>query len=207
MRARSFIGLTVAATFAAAPCAYAQEAAPIASLKGKFLVADPAMPDPRFAGTVIFLIEHSAERGAVGIIVNRPASRRTLAELLGALGLGQPQDEATRAREIELFWGGPVELNTAFVLHSDEVKLESTTPVAPGVALSPPKDVLAAMVEGRGPARLLLAVGYAGWSPGQLEAELKETGWAVVTIGAEFLFGADHAGKWERAWRMRPQDL
>ena len=190
-----------------AAAAHAQEAAPFASLKGKFLVADPAMPDPRFAGTVIVMIEHSAERGAVGVIVNRPASRRTLAELLAALGLAQPQDEAVRLREIELFWGGPVGLNTAFVLHSDEFKLEATTPVAPGVALSPPKDLLAAMAEGRSPAQVLLAVGYAGWSPGQLEAELKETGWAVVTVGADFLFGTDHASKWERAWRMRPQDL
>jgi len=206
-RTHAFTCLMVAATLVAAPSVHAQEAPPFASLKGKFLVADPAMPDPRFAGTVIFMIEHSAEGGAVGIIVNRPASRRTLAELLGALGLGQPQDEATRAREIELFWGGPVELNTAFVLHSDEFKLESTTPVAPGVAISPPKDVLAAMAEGHSPAQVLLAVGYAGWSPGQLEAELKQTSWAIVTTGAEFLFGTDHAGKWERAWRMRTQDL
>jgi len=195
------------AALAPVPGAHAQQASPTASLKGKFLVADPAMPDPRFAGTVIFMIEHSAEGGAVGIIVNRPASRRSLGDLLGALGLPLPQDEAARTRELELFWGGPVELNTAFVLHTDEFKLASTRPVAPGVAISPPKDVLAAMGEGRSPAQVLLAVGYAGWSPGQLEAELKQTGWAVVTIGAEFLFGADHAGKWERAWRMRTQDL
>lgn len=204
-RARAFACLIAVAALGAAAGAHAQ--APFTSLKGKFLVADPTMPDPRFAGTVIFMIEHSAEGGAVGIIVNRPASRRSLADLLGALGLPQPQDEAARTREIELFWGGPVELNTAFVLHSDEFKLASTAPVAPGVAISPPKDVLAAMAEGRSPAQVLLAVGYAGWSPGQLEAELKQTGWTVVTTGAEFLFGTDHAGKWERAWRMRTQDL
>jgi putative transcriptional regulator len=187
--------------------ALAQQARPGESLKGRFLVAAPAMPDPRFQGSVIFMIEHSAAGGAVGVVVNRPATRRPLGQVLAALGLPAPASEDARIREIELFWGGPVESDKAFVLHGDDFKMEGTAAVAPGVALSPPKDALVALGEGRGPARFLLAIGYAGWSPGQLEAELAQNGWAVVTAGADFLFGTDHLGKWERAWRMRTQDL
>jgi putative transcriptional regulator len=200
------ISLIVVALMSAG--AAAQEAAPpsAASLKGKFLVADPGMPDPRFAGTVIFMIAHSSE-GAVGIVVNRPGARRPVADLMRAFGLPAPEREKEPAPEIDLFWGGPVEGDRVLVVHSDEFKTDSTAAIAPGVALSMPKDVLANIAEGRGPKRLLLAVGYAGWSPGQLERELEQKGWAVIGAGADFLFGSDHAGKWEQAWRMRTQEL
>jgi putative transcriptional regulator len=202
---------TLAVAFAlpvlAAASALAQEAPPATSLKGKFLVADPAMPDPRFQGTVIFLFEHSPSGGAIGVVINRPATRRPLAQVLAALGLPAPTAEAARAREIVLFWGGPVESDKAFLLHSEDFKSEGTAAVAPGIALSPPRHALTALGEGRGPASFVLAIGYAGWSPGQLEAELARKGWAVVTADADLLFGTDHLGKWERAWRMRTQDL
>jgi putative transcriptional regulator len=191
---------------AAAP-SLAQDPPPAASLKGKFLVADPAMPDPRFQGTVIFLLEHSPSGGAVGVVINRPATRRPLAHVLAALGLPEPASEEARAREITLFWGGPVESDKAFVLHGDDFKTEGTAAVASGIALSPPRDALKALGEGRGPASFVLAVGYAGWSPGQLEAEIARKGWAVVGANADLLFGTDHLAKWERAWRMRTQDL
>lgn len=183
--------------------ARAQEAPPAASLKGKFLVADPSMPDPRFAGTVIFMIAHSGD-GAVGIVVNRPGARRPIADLMRAFGLA-PRDG--NGGEIDLHWGGPVESNHVFLLHSDEYKAASTAAVAPGVALSLPKEALDDIAARRGPQRFLLAVGYAGWSPGQLERELEMKAWSVIGAGADLLFDGDPAGKWDRAWKMRMQDL
>jgi putative transcriptional regulator len=108
---------------------------------------------------------------------------------------------------VELFWGGPVELDKVLALHSDEFKGGATVPAAPGVALSSPKEVFEALAQGRGPAQLLLALGYAGWAKGQLERELAQKGWAVITAGPELIFGEDHAGKWERAWKMRTHEL
>jgi putative transcriptional regulator len=186
---------------ALAPAVHAQDAAP--SLKGRFLVADPSMPDPRFAGTVIFMIAHSSA-GAVGIVVNRPGARRPVADLMRAFGL-TPRDGA--GPEIDLHWGGPVEGNHVVLLHSDEYKAASTVAVAPGVALSMPKEALDDIAAGRGPQRLLLAVGYAGWAPGQLERELEMKSWSVIGAGADLLFGGDAAGKWERAWKLRTLDL
>ena len=187
------------------PAALAQEAPTAPSLKGKFLVADPAMPDPRFAGTVIFMIAHSRE-GAVGLIVNRPGAKRPVADLLRAFGLPPPEGQGAAA-EIEPFWGGPVENDRVILLHSEEFKAESTVAVAPGVALTMPKDALEAIAAGRGPKRTLLAVGYAGWSAGQLERELEMKSWAVIGAGPELLFEGDAAGKWERAWKLRTQEL
>jgi putative transcriptional regulator len=189
------------------PAAFAQEAAPLAapapSLKGKFLVADPSMPDPRFAGTVVFMLAHSRE-GALGLVINRPALRRSLADLMRAFDL-EPKVGANL--EIELFWGGPVQADHVMLLHSDEFKNASTTPIAPGVALSTPKDSLEAIADGRGPKQMLLVIGYSGWSAGQLERELEAKGWAVISAGDDLLFGADHDGKWERAWKLRTQEL
>jgi len=186
------------------PAAAAEEPAP--SLKGKFLVADPSMPDPRFAGAVVYLIAHSKEQGAVGIVINRPGAERALGDVMRALGLAT-EDGKGAVTKIALFWGGPVQTDHAFFLHTDEFEVASTTAIAPGVALSQPKDVLEAIAAGRPPKQMLMAVGYAGWSPGQLERELESKGWAVIGAGADLLFGGNHAGKWERAWKMRTQEL
>jgi putative transcriptional regulator len=193
----------LAALLLLAPAAFAEE--PALSLKGKFLVADPSMPDPRFEGTVVYMIAHSKEAGAVGIVVNRPGAERALGDVMRVLGLSAEGKGAET--KIALFWGGPVETDHAFVLHSDEFRIASTTSIASGVALSQPKDVLEAIVAGRAPQRMLMAVGYAGWSPGQLERELELKGWAVIDAGADLVFGGDHRGKWERAWKMRTQEL
>lgn len=186
--------------------AFAQEAAPPApSLKGKFLVADPGMPDARFAGTVIFMIAHSAD-GAVGVVVNRPGARRLLGDVMRAFGLAPPAGPA-EIKEVELNWGGPVQGDHVLLLHSDEYKTPSTVAVAPGVALSVPKEAFDDIAAGRGPQRLMIVVGYAGWAPGQLEGELQAKGWAVIGAGADLIFDADAAGKWERAWKLRTQEL
>ncbi len=184
--------LLIVALFSLALAAFAQEA-PQASLKGKFLVADPGMPDARFAGTVIFMIAHSGE-GALGLVVNRPRARRPVADVMRAFGLAPREGQGADA-ELELHWGGPVEGDRVLLLHSDEFKVSSTVAVAPGVALTMPKDALDAIAERRGPKHLLLAIGYAGWAPGQLERELEMKGWAVIGAGADLLFDADAAAR------------
>ncbi len=188
-----------------ASAAVAQEAPPpAASLKGKFLVADPAMPDPRFSGTVIYLIAHSAD-GAVGIVINRPGAKRSLADVMRAFNLAPAEGQGEAI--LDLYWGGPVQGDLVFTLHDDAYKTESTTALAPGVALSVPKDILGDIAAGRGPRRFLLAIGYAGWSAGQLERELETKSWAIVGGNADLLFDGDAAGKWRRAWALRSQDL
>jgi putative transcriptional regulator len=189
---------------ALAPAALAEEPSP--SLKGKFLVADPSMPDPRFVGTVVYVIAYAKGQGALGIVVNRPGAERALGDVMRAFGLTTAEGKGAETR-IALFWGGPVQTDHAFFLHSEELKVASTTAIAPGVALSQPKDVLVEIAAGRPPKRMLMAMGYAGWSPGQLERELELKGWAVIDGGTDLLFGGDHQGKWERAWKMRTQEL
>jgi putative transcriptional regulator len=121
-----------------------------------------------------------------------------------AFGLTPPD---AKDAEIDLHWGGPVEGNHVLLLHSDEYKAASTVTVAPGVALSLPKEALDDIAAGKGPQRLLLAVGYSGWSPGQLERELDMKSWAVIGSGPDLLFDADAAAKWRRAWALRSQEL
>jgi putative transcriptional regulator len=185
------------------PAAHAQEA-PAAVLKGKFLVADPAMPDGRFAETVIYVIAHSGD-GAVGIVVNRPGATRPMADLLRAFGV--PPVEGKGDATLDLHWGGPVQGDHVMLLHSDEYKTASTVAVAPGIALSVPKEALGDIAAGRGPRRFIVAIGYAGWAPGQLERELEMKGWAVIPGSADLLFDADLAGKWRRALALRTQEL
>ena len=201
---RRALNLLAIVVIAYASAAFAQEA-PHPSLKGKFLVADPSMPDPRFAGTVIFMIAHSAN-GAVGIVINRPAARRPLADVMRVFGQA-PREGQGAAVELDLHWGGPVDGDYVLLLHSEEYKTASTVAMTPGVALSMPQEALGEIAEGRGPKRMLLALGYAGWSAGQLERELEMKSWAVIGAGVELLFDADAAGKWERAWKMRAQEL
>lgn len=185
--------------------AHGQEApAPAASLKGKFLVADPAMPDARFSETVVYVIAHSAE-GTIGIVINRHGATRPIADVMRAFGVPPVEGQGNPA--LDLHWGGPVQGDHVMLLHSDEYKNASTVAVAPGVSLSVPKEALGDIAAGRGPRRFIIAVGYAGWAAGQLERELETKGWAVIPGSAELLFDADIAGKWRRAWAQRPQDL
>jgi putative transcriptional regulator len=187
-------------------CVSAAEAqeAPATSLKGKFLVADPAMPDGRFAETVIYVIAHSAD-GAVGIVINRHGATRPMADVMRAFGV--PPVEGRGDATLDLHWGGPVQVDHVMLLHTDEYKAVSTVAVAPGVALSVPKDALGDIAAGRGPRRFIVAVGYAGWAAGQLERELEMKGWAVIPGSADLLFDADATGKWRRAWALRTQEL
>jgi putative transcriptional regulator len=179
-------------------------------LDGQLLVAMPGMPDNRFARSVIYLCAHS-EEGAMGIIVNRPARKVTFSELLVQLDVIKP-DEAIRlpgkAGAVQVLKGGPVETGRGFVLHSNDFFIDnSTLPIHGGVSLTATIDILRAIASGAGPDRALLALGYAGWSAGQLEAELQDNGWLNIPADASLIFDDALSSKYERALHKVGVDL
>ena len=163
-------------------------------LAGHLLIAMPSMQDPRFHRTVIYLCAHS-EEGAMGLIVNKPAETLALGDLLERLGIPAEGvgDEVVR-------FGGPVETGRGFVLHSAEYESEGATLKVDGtVSMTATLDILHAMAEGRGPRRRLVALGYAGWGPGQLESEIRANAWLVGAADPALVFDAANETKWARA--------
>jgi putative transcriptional regulator len=164
------------------------------SLTGQLLVAMPQMADPRFARTVIYLCAHSAE-GAMGLVVNRLIDSLTFPNLLEQLGLEAEDGMA----DLPIHFGGPVESSRGFVLHSADYLQESTLVIDDEIALTATLDVLRAIASGKGPRHRVLALGYAGWAPGQLDAEIQANGWMLVPPDGELVFGIDNDAKWQRA--------
>ena len=171
-------------------------------LAGQFLVATPQMGDPRFAETVIYMINHD-ERGAMGLVINSPVAKGPLADLFKALGRELKRTEKT----VILHYGGPVEPDRLYVLHSSEYSGNSTSAVGPGVAVSGDPAVLGDIAEGKGPRQSLLIFGYAGWAPGQLEAELGKGAWDVALPDEALVFDEDPQRKWRDATTRRLLDL
>lgn len=163
-------------------------------LRGKLLLAMPNMGDPRFERSVICLCEHS-EQGAMGIVVNQPAEHIAFPELMDQLQIPAPPDCA----QVGVFTGGPVEPNRGFVLHSADYLHDTSLIVSELVALSATVDILKALAHGMGPRHSLLALGYAGWGPGQLEAEIQENAWLHTEVDADLLFGTEAVLKWPLA--------
>jgi len=163
-------------------------------LTGQLLVAMPQMRDPRFARSVIYMCAHNAE-GAMGLVVNRRVGSITFEDLLQQLGIGPSR----RNDEIRIHFGGPVEQGRGFVLHSADYSQAGTMQVDESVALTATLDILKEMAAGGGPRRSLLALGYAGWGPGQLDAEIQANGWLSVAADEGLVFDADLDHKWERA--------
>lgn len=171
-------------------------------LDGQFLIAMPSMEDGRFAHTVVYVCAHS-EEGAMGIILNQSASNLTFADLLQQLGIieeGDPIRLPSPADRMLVHRGGPVETGRGFVLHTDDFFIESSTlPIDDGICLTATLEILKAIAEGRGPEQALLALGYAGWAPGQLESEIQANGWLTAPADPLIIFDQDNASKWERA--------
>ncbi len=163
-------------------------------LEGQMLIAMPQMTDPRFSRSVIYLCAHSAE-GAMGLVVNKLIESITFPDLLQQLNI----DEKPPGDQIRVHFGGPVESGRGFVLHSDDYVQEATLVVSEGVALTATIDVLRSIATGKGPRQSLLALGYAGWAPGQLDAEIQANGWLHVSADEELIFGGDFSLKWEKA--------
>lgn len=169
-------------------------APPRDTLTGQLLIAMPAMPDPRFAHSVIYMCMHD-ERGAMGIIVNQIVDGLAFEKLLEQVGI----KDAPPKRNIAIHVGGPVETGRGFVLHSADYSLDSTLEVNGGIRLTQSIEVLKEISRGGGPRRCLLALGYAGWGPGQLEREIKQNGWLNTAADEELIFDAAIDDKWRRA--------
>ena len=157
-------------------------------LTNHFLIAMPSLADPNFSRTVTYLCEHTAE-GALGIVINRPTDIR-LGELLAHLKLPSPPEEVARR---PVFLGGPVQRDRGFVLHRPLGRWESSLKIADDIALTTSKDILAAIARAEGPQDYLIALGYAGWGPGQLEAEMAENAWLSGPASADVIFGESSA--------------
>ncbi|HEY6701178.1 MAG TPA: YqgE/AlgH family protein [Pseudolabrys sp.] len=179
-------------------------------LDGQMLIAMPAMNDERFSRAVIYVCAHSTE-GAMGIIVNYPASNIKFPDLLVQLEVIPASERIqlpTRAEEVKVLKGGPVETGRGFVLHSADFFIEnSTLPIDEGICLTATLDILKAIARGNGPASAILALGYAGWAPGQLEQEIQQNGWLHCSADPELIFGQDTGAKYEKALRKIGIDL
>lgn len=163
-------------------------------LTGQLLIAMPGMMDPRFQRTVIYMCAHN-EDGAMGLVVNRLFGSVTFEDLLAQLDM----DVARPVTNMPVHYGGPVESGRGFVLHSTDYVRDGTLVVDDDVALTATIDILRAISEDRGPRRNILLLGYAGWGPGQLDAEIQANGWLNVPCDEELLFDPDLDTKWERS--------
>ncbi|WP_093361922.1 YqgE/AlgH family protein [Tropicimonas isoalkanivorans] len=164
-------------------------------LSGKLLIAMPGMGDPRFDRSVVFMCAHSGD-GAMGLIINQPAADLEFGDLLEQLDIEPPsRDMAT-----QIHVGGPVEHGRGFVLHSSEYDIEeSTLRVDEKFSMTATLEILEDMAHHRGPKQALLALGYSGWAPGQLESEISHNGWLTCDATTDIVFARDNAQKWEMA--------
>jgi len=166
------------------------------SLTGQLLIAMPQMQDPRFARTVIYMCAHGSE-GAMGLVVNKfldnpPVTLSTLMSQLGIAAEGLKTDP-------RIHRGGPVEEGRGFVLHSADYTEDATMVIGDNVALTATLDILRAIGRGEGPKKSLLALGYAGWGPGQLDAEMQANGWLNVDADEALVFDPNSKDKWQQA--------
>lgn len=172
------------------------------SLKGQFLVAMPEMGDDRFRDAVIYIVGHGDE-GAMGLVVNQSVEDMRFADILEELDLGEhdeiiqlPDDVLDR----QILRGGPVQRSRGFVLHSpDYFREDNSYPVTDDVCLTATLDILKAIAFQPSPAQALFALGYCGWSPGQLESEIQSNGWLTVPFSRELLFDTPIAERYDEA--------
>jgi len=199
--------LALAATLLLAPCLgaappAAEQAPTTASLAGQLLVASPSMGDPRFAGTVILMVRHDKD-GAFGIVVNRPVGERPLATILELIG----EKDATVAGSVRIFAGGPVQPEIGFVIHGGDYHGPGTIEINAHLAVTANREILHDIGHDKGPKQSLIAFGYAGWAPGQLEGELARRDWAIAPGESKLIFDEDRDKVWDAAYARRMQDL
>jgi putative transcriptional regulator len=179
-------------------------------LDGHFLIAMPALDEGPFARTVVFVCAHSAE-GAMGITINQPAKQITFRDLLVQLDIIPDGPEIRLpgpAGRMKVHRGGPVETGRGFVLHSSDYYVEnSTLPIDEHISLTTTLEILKAIANGNGPENALLALGYSGWSPGQLDTEIRENGWLHCPARPDLIFDTDLDTKYERALSLIGVDV
>lgn len=176
-----------------------------ASLTGKILIAMPGMNDPRFQRAVILICAHSGD-GAMGLVLNRPLPEVDFDDLLNQLEIDV---EGGAQHPVEVRFGGPVEPGRGFVLHSvpeHGEDPEGRLRIGGALAMTTTRDILESLAQGQGPENAVLALGYAGWGPGQLEDELVHNGWLIGDSGVDLIFSVDHDAKWPAALRAQGID-
>ena len=166
------------------------------SLQAQLLIAMPSMQDERFQRSVIFMCSHTADAGAMGLMINKQLPNLQFADLAKQLDI-----EAENSPPITMHFGGPVETGRGFVLHSDDYHRDATVPMAEGVSMTATVDILRAMASGAGPGDAILALGYAGWAPGQLEQEIQRNDWLHCAADSDIIFEVALDSKWEAAVR------
>ena len=172
------------------------------SLTGQLLVASPAMDDPRFRKTVIVVVRHDRD-GAFGLVVNRPLGERPLADLLGGSG----ERGTAVGRQVRIFSGGPVQPQIGFVLHGGDYRRPETVDISAHVAMTASREILHDIAKSTGPRQWLIAFGYSGWGPGQLEGELQRGSWSIAPGDPKLIFEEERDQVWDEAYSQRMQDL
>ena len=163
-------------------------------LTGQLLVAMPQMDDPSFARSVVYLCSHSSEDGAMGLVVNKTINSLTIDHLYAQLDI-EPVMHSIQP----VHFGGPVAPGQGFVLHSADYREEGTVGIGEEFAMTATVDILRAKGKGAGPRQWHVALGYAGWGPGQLDAEIQANGWLVVAADTGLVFDTEDGNKWQRA--------
>lgn len=172
------------------------------SLPGQLLVSSPDIGDPRFDHTVVLLLRHD-KNGAMGIVINLPVEERPLASVMKAIGA----DASGVEGRVLLFSGGPVEPEIGFVLHSVDYHRAETLDIGGHVAMTSTREILSDIGHKKGPAKFLIAFGYCGWGPGQLESELAEHVWLIASADPKLIFDDDRGNLWQEAMARRLHPL
>jgi putative transcriptional regulator len=172
------------------------------NLTHHFLIAMPSMADPYFSKTLTYICEHN-DQGALGVVVNRPIDM-TLGALFERLSLTLSSEDLSK---LTVYFGGPVQTDRGFVLHSPGGRWESSLPFSERMHLTTSRDILDALARGDGPDQALVALGYAGWSAGQLEDEMSANAWLTVPADDRLVFGTPLADRWQAACRLLGVDL
>jgi putative transcriptional regulator len=173
-----------------------------AFLTGQLLVATEAMGDPRFQNTVLVMVRHNAE-GAMALVINRPFGEQPLAKLLDAIG--EKGDGVTGT--VPIHYGGPVEPEKGFVLHSSDYRKPGTLDITGEVSVTVTQEIFRDIAARTGPGKFLIAFGYAGWGAGQLESEIAHGAWYTAPLDLKLVFDADRDKVWELAVARRTRDL
>jgi putative transcriptional regulator len=194
--------LPAAAIIAALLLAPAADPADTTSLTGQLLIAAPTMGDPRFTHTVILMVKHDSE-GALGIVINRPVSEQSIASLLEGTG----EDVSGIEGKLRVFYGGPVQPDLGFVVHSAEYRRQETIDIDGRVAMTASRQILRDIGQHRGPQKTLFALGYAGWGPGQLEGEIARRDWFTTPEEPKLIFDDDRESLWDDAMARRTREL
>ena len=167
------------------------------NLTGQFLISMPSLEDERFEKTVIYMCAHSKD-GAMGIIINKKIDYDLYPDLLEQLGIDKPLIN----KKFYIRYGGPIESSRGFVLHSDEVVQKETLNIAKGIALTSTSEFFEDLSKGNGPKNSILALGYAGWGPGQIEVELASNSWMTLEADNSFIFDDTVSNKWNDAFNL-----